>query len=71
MKTNESIQEALKFAASARGSYIIGQALSIAVTELERVPEPFKEVSNIADMKYLIANLYPIFDSIKRLANGK
>ena len=70
MKT-DTIKDAIKFAASHRGSYIIGQALYIAATELNKVPNPHKETSNIADMHYLMDNLYPLFKAIKTLEKGK
>jgi hypothetical protein len=46
--TPTAIDEALTF----RGHYILSQALSIAITQLESVDDPYKEESNIADMKY-------------------
>lgn len=51
-------QEALKFLGSPRGQYIVGQALAIAVAELEKVEEPLQEKSNIADMKMLGEQLF-------------
>lgn len=41
-----------------RGHYILSQALSIAITQLEAVEEPYKEESNIADMKYFRKNIW-------------
>jgi len=37
-----------------RERYIITQALVVAIKELEKVPAPFTEISNIADMKHLL-----------------
>lgn len=71
LKEMKRIKEALKFAASARGSYIIGQALYIAAKELEKVPDTYKEVSNIADMHYLMDNVYTIYKAVKELADAK
>ena len=51
-------QEALKFLGSPRGQYIVGQALAIAIKELEKVDEPLREVSNIEDMKFLGESLF-------------
>ena len=38
---------------SPRGDYIISQALYIAAQELEKVELPYREVSNITDMRML------------------
>lgn len=54
--TNE--QKVLKFLGTPRGQYIVGQALAIAVKELEKVESPLQEKSNIADMKFLGENLF-------------
>ena len=51
-------QDALKFLGSPRGQYIVGQALAIAVAELEKVEEPLQEKSNIIDMKLLGESLF-------------
>mgnify|MGYP003109842166 CR=1 FL=1 len=50
--------EALQFLGSPRGQYIVGQALAIAVAELEKVEEPLQEKSNINDMKMLGESLF-------------
>jgi len=41
-----------------RERYIITQALVVAIKELEKVPSPYTEISNIADMKYLLENTF-------------
>jgi len=42
------------FLASLRGQYIMAQALEVAIDTLEKVePSYMREVSNIADMKFL------------------
>ena len=51
---NTTIIEAL----TGRGHYILSQALSIAITQLEAVDDPYKEESNIADMKYFRKNIW-------------
>ena len=39
----------------------MGQALAVAIDALESVePEVMREVSNIADMKFLMKNLFPM-----------
>ena len=51
-------QEAMKLLGSPRGQYIIGQALAIAIKELEKEEGELQEKSNISDMKYLGENLF-------------
>ena len=51
-------QETLKFLGSPRGQYIVGQALAIAVAELEKVEPALQEKSNIQDMKFLGEELF-------------
>ena len=55
---NEGTNEAIKFLNSMRGRYIVSQALEIALKQLEDVPPPYREVSNINDMQYLRSNLF-------------
>ena len=50
--------DVLKFLGSPRGQYIVGQALAIAVKELEKVEPELQEKSNIADMKFLGEQLF-------------
>mgnify|MGYP000002849623 FL=1 len=58
----EGIDDGIKFATSARGQYIIAQALYIASKALGEVQPPvMQEKSNIADMKYLMELLYSSF----------
>ncbi len=51
-----SYYDALDEALIGRGHYIISQALEIAITQLEAVDDPYKEESDIADMKYFRKN---------------
>ena len=60
---NEKVQikdpsDALKFLGTPRGQYIVGQALAVAVKEMEKVEPALQEKSNIADMKFLGTNLF-------------
>ena len=50
--------DALDNAVIGRGHYILSQALHIAITQLESVDDPYKEESNIADMKYFRKNIW-------------
>ena len=60
-ENREKREEALKFALSLRGNYIISQALHYAIGELSKVKGVHKEVSNINDMKYLKENFFNLF----------
>ena len=53
-----SYYDALDNAVIGRGHYILSQALEIAITQLESVDDPYKEESNIADMKYFRKNIW-------------
>jgi hypothetical protein len=67
---NKEIMEkkkAMEFLGSARGSYIISQALCKAIAVMENVPEPFKEPNNIDDMKYLRDNLFPVYKVVEQV----
>ena len=59
-----------EFLATIRGQYIISQALNKAIDVMEAVePEVMRELSNIADMKFLRDELFNMYVSDKRLAN--
>ena len=61
-------KELLAFANSSRGQLIISQALHIAIEVMEEIkPEHLKERSNIADMKLLYENVFPLYGVIKRM----
>jgi hypothetical protein len=51
-------KEAIEFRDSPRGRYIMAQALFLGVKALYLTPEPYREVSNALDMKYLLDTLY-------------
>lgn len=51
--SKEKIETANELLSSARGNYIIGQALAIAAEILSTNEHPNKEESNAADMKLL------------------
>lgn len=54
-------KNALTLLNSMRGNFILSQALFIAIKELKKVPEPYTEHSNIADMELLLDNIFPIY----------
>jgi len=47
-----------------RERYIITQALVVAIKELEKVPAPYTEISNIADMKHLLQTSFAEFAGV-------
>lgn len=47
-----------------RERFIITQALVIAIKELKKVPAPFTEISNIADMEYLLQTSFAEFAGV-------
>ena len=53
-KTLNRTHIAAEFVTSYRGRIIIGQALKIAIAELEKVKLPHRQQSNIEDMEYLL-----------------
>ena len=61
----EDKKEAIEFADSWRGQYIISQALHIAIDSLKQVEKGLREESNINDMKYLEEYVFPMYIEIK------
>lgn len=47
-----------------RERYIVTQALVIAIKELKKVPAPYTEISNIADMEYLLQTSFAEFAGV-------
>tara|TARA_R110000824_G_scaffold81401_4_gene204629 strand:- start:1503 stop:1757 length:255 start_codon:yes stop_codon:yes gene_type:complete len=58
---------------SMRGRYILSQALHYGIQELERVPVPYQETSNLQDMTLLRQELFnfPIEDNSNAIAMAK
>ena len=61
MKQKEKHKMALELLGSFRGHYIISQALSIAIRQLNKVKGVHKELSNIQDMEMLYEEIFPIY----------
>jgi len=57
-------KQAIEFAQSMRGVYILSQALHYGIKELSKVKGVHKEISNIEDMKFLKKHLFYIFFDI-------
>ena len=58
--TEDKRKEALQLFENMRGQYIIGQALAVAIHNMEQVEECRREHSNIADMRLLMEGLFPV-----------
>lgn len=56
--------EAMLFANSGRGHYMISRALTMAIRELEKVEPPFREVGDIEDMRFLRDHLFRVYAEI-------
>ena len=56
--SNPQIIQALEFKDSPRGTLIMAQALYCGIKYLEQTEGVMREVSNIADMQYLLDNIY-------------
>ena len=48
-----------------RIQFIIGQALFLVIQKLEEVPMERREISNIADMQYLLENHFQLFMTVE------
>ena len=66
-------EQAFTLLDSMRGRYIISQALYYGIQELERVPAPYQEVSNLIDMRLLKEELFnfPVQDNSNAVAKAK
>ena len=62
----EDYETALNFMLSPRGQYIMGQALWISIDTMKRVPAPYTEHSNIADMEFIMDSVFPMFAQVKK-----
>ena len=61
---------AMLFASTVRGQYILSQALCLAITKLndDTAGRPhLREESNISDMEYLRDELFPIYKAVQTL----
>ena len=57
LKMEKEVEDCIEFVLSARGQFIIGQALSNSIKIMEnRQPEMWREPSNVKDMKYILKN---------------
>ena len=63
--------QAIEFASSMRGQYILSQALWHAIVKLNEVPEPMKEESNISDMEFLLDEVFPMYKEVQLAQQGE
>ena len=62
----EKRMQALSFASTFDGRYILSQALEVAIEKLEQETDiRYRESSNIEKMKYLQENLYNLYPLLK------
>ena len=66
-------ESAFELFRSMRGKYIISQALYYGIQELERIPVPYQETSNLKDMRLLREGLFnlPIETNSNAIAMAK
>ena len=63
--------DVIGFVNSARGNFIISQALYYAIKELDKITDVrYREESNIHDMKYLLDNAFDIFPIVHEAMKG-
>jgi len=65
VKTKNERAEAMAFLLSARGNFIVSQALVLAIRTIKSRPKTFQEPSNVADMEYLLDTLFPIYKAVE------
>lgn len=53
---------AFEFVNSLRGHYLMGRAIYTLLEQLESVEQPYKEVSDIQDLKYIKDLLFDLFE---------
>jgi|TARA_R100000093_G_scaffold14479_4_gene8268 hypothetical protein len=58
-------ENAMELLDSLRGHYIVGQALSLAIKEIESRPFQEQEPSNVADMTLLRDELFPMYKDVE------
>jgi hypothetical protein len=59
-------EAAVKFLNSMRGQYILSQALCLAIKEINSREPHRREPSNVADMEFLLENLFPIYRAVEQ-----
>jgi len=57
-------QMAIELFSSVRGRYVVGQALYLAIQAIEARPKMEQEPSNVADMRLIMEQLFPMYASL-------
>jgi hypothetical protein len=65
VKPDTPRERAMQLLDSLRGHYILGQALSLAIKEIESRPMREQEPSNVADMTLLRDELFPMYKQVE------
>jgi hypothetical protein len=65
------INQTIQHTFSMRDQYIMAQALTVAIRELDKVPGAMKEVSNILDMRYLLESQFSNFAGIAEFLSSQ
>jgi hypothetical protein len=72
-KKETRVRVALDLLNSHRGRYLLGQALLVATEVMERVEPPYREESNIRDMRFMMENVpgMDVYAAIKELEKNR
>ena len=64
-------EKAIELARSTRGQWIIGRAIRIAYKEMDKEPDNRKEASDMADMKLIGEEIFPIGWALQDIIHGQ
>ena len=64
-------EKAIELARSTRGQWIIGRAIRIAYKEMDKEPDNRKEASDMADMKLIGEEIFPIGWQLQDIIHGQ
>lgn len=64
MEEETTLKAGVEFLSSPRGLYIVGQALYVAIEQLDKVKGVKRETSNINDMRFLMDTVFPLYKQI-------
>jgi len=70
MSEEEKRRLAAELVSSARGRFIMAQALYVASSAMSDAPAQKRETSNIEDMQMILESLFPEFDALFRMRGG-
>lgn len=61
---SKQVEEAEDLLWSMRGSYLIGRALHVLITQLDEIPKPLKEVSDLKDLRFIKDTLFNLVPDV-------